>query len=113
MYLLTNVCIFTQELPVFISMVKEVFGRAELTSGAAGLKESFLQDALSVFLPNAPTASRKLLSPPKLAFVSELMRQQATKGHLVPSSHWMVKVEQLFIQSQIKHGNIKGVDSAE
>ena len=95
-----------QERPVFISMVKEVFGRAELTSSAVGLKESYLQDALSAFLPLVPTASRKLLSPPKLAFVSELLRQQATRSHLIPSTHWMAKVEQLFVQSQIKHGNI-------
>jgi hypothetical protein len=87
-------------------MVKEVFGRAELTSSAAGLKESYLQDALSSFLQTAPTTSRKLLSPPKLAFVSELLRQQTTKTHLVPSTHWMAKLEQLFVHSQIKHGNI-------
>ena len=95
-----------QELPVFVSMVKEVFGRAELTTSAIGLKESFMQDVLSVFLPKAPTASRKLHSPPKLAFVSELLTQQVTKSHLVPSTHWMAKVEQLFIQSQLKHGNL-------
>ena len=94
-----------QEFPVFVSMVKEVFGRAELTTSAVGLKESSMQDVLSVFLPKTPTASRKLLSPPKLAFISELLKQQATKNHLVPSTHWMAKVEQLFIQSQLKHGN--------
>ena len=96
----------SQELPVFVSMVKDVFGRADLTTSAVGLKESFMQDVLSASLPMAPTASRKLLSPPKLAFVSELLKQQVSKDHLVPSPHWMAKVEQLFIQSQLKHGNI-------
>ena len=63
-----------------------------------------MQDVLSVSLSMAPTASRKLLSPPKLAFVPELLKQQASKDHLIPSTHWMAKVEQLFIQSQLKHG---------
>ena len=65
-----------------------------------------MQDVLTTSLPMAPTASRKLLSPPKLAFVSELLKQQASKDHLIPSPHWMAKVEQLFIQSQLKHGNV-------
>ena len=96
--------VILQELPVFISIVKDVFGKADLTTSAVGLKESFMQDILFVSLPVAPTASRKLLSPPKLAFVSELLKQQASKNHLISSPHWMTKVEQLFIQSQLKHG---------
>ena len=93
-----------QELSVFISMVKDVFGGTDLSS-MVGLREPIVQDVLSTSIPMAPTASTKMLSSPKLAFVSELLQQQATKIHLVPSACWMTKVEQLFILSQLKHGN--------
>ena len=86
-------------------MVKDVFGGADSTFSIAGLKEPFMQDILSASLPMAPTASTKLLSPPNLASVSELLKQQATKINLVTSPRWVDKVEQLFIQSQLKHGN--------
>lgn len=93
-----------KELSIFTSMVKDVFGGVDLSSSSVGLKEPFVQDMLSASLPMAPTASTKMLSPPNFSFVSDLLRQQAKKNHLVVSPRWMAKVEQLFIQSQLKHG---------
>ena len=86
-------------------MVRDVFGGVDSTS-VVGLKEPFMQEVLSASLPLAPTASTKLLSPPKLPFISDLLKQQATKLQLVPSSRWMAKVEQLFVHSQLKHGKL-------
>ena len=102
------ICKFTlapfQELSIFTAMVSDVFGGVD-SAGVVGLKEPFLQDVLSASLPTTQTASMKLLSPPKLPFISDLLEQQASKLCLVPSCRWMAKVEQLFVQTQLKHGN--------
>ena len=93
-----------QELPIFLSMVKDVFCGDETICSAVGLNEPFMQEVLSAYLPLNPTASAKLLSPNRLACMSELLKQQATESHLIPSPRWIAKVEQLFVQSQLKHG---------
>lgn len=85
-------------------MVNDVFGGVDSAYSAVRLNEPFIQEVLSASLPMTPTASTKLLSPHKLAFVSDLLKQQVTKSRLIPSCRWMAKVEELFIQSQLKHG---------
>ena len=95
-----------QELPIFLSMVNDVFGGVDSTSAAVRLNEPFVQEVLSASLCVTPTANTKLVSPHKLAFVSDLLKQQAAKSCLVPSCRWMAKVEELFVQSQLKHGII-------
>lgn len=90
-------------------MVNDVFGGLGVDSTSAAtirLNEPFMQEVLSATLSMTPTASTKFISPHKLAFVSDLLKQQATKSCLVPSCRWLAKVEELFVQSQLKHGII-------
>ena len=90
-----------QEFPVFVAILKDVFG---MSADVANMQLEPLIPDLGNLMNQMPTASSRTLSSIEPQELRELLNQQATAAHLVPSKEWSSKVEQLFTMTQLKHG---------